>query len=125
METEQLYGPVKLQGLSRNVPLVSNVEFVVGSRPCSKGCSPGLPVSLPPQYPIFLFDLETEDKKNHLTECPLPIDNIVSGLAWSVFLSNIFYHSGQNVGDSRGAHSWVSSSALDQRETPYPPAIMC
>ena len=44
METEQLYGPVELQGLSRNVPLVSNVEFVVDSRPCSKGCSPGLPV---------------------------------------------------------------------------------
>ena len=105
METEQLYGPVKLQGLSRNMPLVSNVEFVVGSRPCSKGCSPGLPVFPSSTFPSLLFDLETEDKKNHLTECPLPIDNIVSGLAWSVFLSNIFYHSGQNFGDSRGAHS--------------------
>ena len=27
------------------------VEFVVGSRPCSEGCSPGSPVFLPPQQP--------------------------------------------------------------------------
>ena len=33
-----------------------------------------LQFSLPPQYSIFQFDLETEDKNSHLTECPLPID---------------------------------------------------
>ncbi len=30
------------------------VEFVVGSRPCSKGFSPGSPVFLPPQKPTLL-----------------------------------------------------------------------
>ena len=30
------------------------VEFVVGSRPCSEGFSPGSPVFLPPQKPTFL-----------------------------------------------------------------------
>ena len=30
--------------------------------------------SLPPQYFIFQFGLETEDKKSHLTECLLPIN---------------------------------------------------
>ena len=29
------------------------VEFVVGSRPCSEGFSPGFPVFLPPQKPTF------------------------------------------------------------------------
>ena len=29
-------------------------EFVVGSRPCSDGFSPGSPVFLPPQKPTFL-----------------------------------------------------------------------
>ena len=29
------------------------VEFVVGSRPCSKGFSPDSPVFLPPQKPTF------------------------------------------------------------------------
>ena len=30
------------------------VEFVVGSRPCSEGFSPGSPVFLPSQKPTFL-----------------------------------------------------------------------
>ena len=30
------------------------VEFVVGSRPCSEGFSPGSPVFLPPQKSTFL-----------------------------------------------------------------------
>ena len=30
------------------------VEYVVGSRPCSEGFSPGSPVFLPPQKPTFL-----------------------------------------------------------------------
>ena len=35
-------------------PGIMWVEFVVGSRPCSKGFSPGYPVFLPPQKPTFL-----------------------------------------------------------------------
>ena len=38
------------------------VEFVVGSRPCSEGFSPGFPVSLPPQKnntTKFHFDLDS------------------------------------------------------------------
>ena len=30
------------------------VEFIVGSRPCSEGFSPGSPVFLPPQKSTFL-----------------------------------------------------------------------
>ena len=30
------------------------VEFVVGSRPCSEGFSPGSPIFLPPQKSTFL-----------------------------------------------------------------------
>ena len=30
------------------------IEFVVGSRPCSEGFSPGSPVFLPPQKPTLL-----------------------------------------------------------------------
>ena len=41
------------------------VEFVVGSRLCYEGFSPGTPVFLPPQKPMlkskFQFDLETVD----------------------------------------------------------------
>ena len=42
------------------------VEFVVGSRPCSEGFSPGTPVFLTPQKPSsskFQFDLETVERK--------------------------------------------------------------
>ena len=35
------------------------VEFVVGSRPCSEGFSPGAPVFLPPQKPTFLNSKST------------------------------------------------------------------
>ena len=42
------------------------VEFVVGSRPCSEGFSPGTPVFLPLQLKTniskFQFDLETVDE---------------------------------------------------------------
>jgi len=34
--------------------LIMWVEFVVGSRPCSEGFSPGSPVFLPPQKSTFL-----------------------------------------------------------------------
>ena len=30
-----------------------SLEFVVGSGPCSEGFSPGTPVFLPPQKPLF------------------------------------------------------------------------
>ena len=41
-------GPRSIPG-----PGVMWVEFVVGSRPCSKGFSLGFPVFLPPQKPTF------------------------------------------------------------------------
>ena len=42
-------GPGSIPGL---VVICGLVEFVVGSRPCSKVFSPGTPVFLPPQSPI-------------------------------------------------------------------------
>ena len=50
------------------------IEFVVGSRPCSEGFSPGSPVFHPLQKPTFQIqipNLETVDKKNYLVEYPL------------------------------------------------------
>ena len=43
------------------------VEFVIGSRPCSEGFSPGSPVVLPPQNQHFQlqFDPESEESKCH------------------------------------------------------------
>ena len=41
-------GPGSIPG-----PGVMWVEFVVGSRPCSEGFSPGSPVFLPPQKPTL------------------------------------------------------------------------
>ena len=35
------------------------VEFVVGSRPCSKGFSPGSPVFLPPQKPTHQIPIQS------------------------------------------------------------------
>ena len=41
------------------------VEFVVSSRPCSEGFSPGCPVSLPPQKTnISRFQLDLESVPN-------------------------------------------------------------
>ena len=37
------------------------VKFVVGSRPCSEGFSPGTPVFLPPQKPTF--SIQTVDEE--------------------------------------------------------------
>ena len=54
------------------------VEFVVSSRPCSKGFTPGSPVFLPAQKPVniskFQFDPETMDEERHCgraTEVPI------------------------------------------------------
>ena len=52
------------------------VEFVVGSRPCSEGFSPGTPVFLPPQKPTFLNSNSTwkQWSKSHSvdsTEIPI------------------------------------------------------
>ena len=57
MKTEQLYGPLKLQGLSkkRATGVKCWFEFVVGSRPCSMGCSPGPPVF--PSSTIFYISI--------------------------------------------------------------------
>ena len=52
------------------------VEFVVGSRPCSEGFSPGTPVFLPPQNPTFPNPNSTwkQWSKSHAVDSPeIPI----------------------------------------------------
>ena len=51
------------------------VEFVVGSRPCSEGFSPGFPVFLPPQKPTLLNSnsIWKQWMKGHSVEMPLQI----------------------------------------------------
>ena len=51
------------------------VEFVVGSRPCSKGFSPGSLVFLPPQKSTLLnfYWIWNQWMKSHLVEMPLQI----------------------------------------------------
>ena len=44
------------------------VEFVVGSRPCSEGFSPGSPVFLPPQKPTLLNSNSTWNARTRLNE---------------------------------------------------------
>ena len=46
------------------------VEFVVGSRPCSEGFSPGSPVFLPPQKPTFLNSNSIWKARTRLNELP-------------------------------------------------------
>ena len=81
------------------------IEFVAGFRPCSKGCSPGPQVF--PSSTIFYISIRPKNRGQEEPPYGMSTANwqIVIGLAWSVFLSNIFYHSSQNVVDSRGAHS--------------------
>ena len=49
--------------------------FVVGSRPCSEGFSPGTPVFLPPQKSTLLNSnsIWKQWMKSHLVEMPLQI----------------------------------------------------
>ena len=42
------------------------VEFVVGSRPCSEGFSPGTPVFLPPEKPTFLNSNSTWNARTRM-----------------------------------------------------------
>ena len=51
------------------------VEFVVGSRPCSEGFSPGSPVFLPPQKSTLLNSnsIWKQRMKSHVVEMPLQI----------------------------------------------------
>ena len=49
------------------------VEFVVSSRPCSEGSSPGPPVFLPPQKPTFPNSIWNQWTKSHSVEVPLQI----------------------------------------------------
>ena len=44
------------------------VEFVVGSRSCSEGFSPGTPVFLPPQKPTFPNSSSTRNARTPLNE---------------------------------------------------------
>ena len=51
------------------------IEFVVGSRPCSEGFSPGSPVFFPPQKSTLLNSnsIWKQWMKSHLVEMPLQI----------------------------------------------------
>ena len=51
------------------------VEFVVGSRPCPEGFSPGSPVFLPPQKPTLLNcnSIWKQWMESHFVEMPLQI----------------------------------------------------
>jgi len=55
------------------------VEFVVGSRPCSEGFSPGSPIFLPPQKLTRLNSnsIWKQWMKSHSVEMPLPIIIII------------------------------------------------
>ena len=53
------------------------VEFVVGSRPCSEGFSPGTPVFLPPQKPTFPNSNSTWNARTPLNEL-----RELSGASW-------------------------------------------
>ena len=57
------------------------VEFVVGSRPCSEGFSPGSPVFLPPQKPTLPNSIWNQWSKSHSVEVPLQIP---------IYLFNLF-----------------------------------
>ena len=66
------------------------VEFFAGFRPCSRCCSPG-----PPVFPSStIFYVLIRPGKHAQEESPHGMSTgnkqIVTGLAWSVFLSNIF-----------------------------------
>ena len=60
-------------------PDVMWVEFVVGSRPCSEGFSPGSPVFLPPQNATLLNSNSIWEQwmKSHFVEMPLQIPTII------------------------------------------------
>jgi len=50
--------------------------FVVGSRPCSEGFSPGSPVFLPPQKPTFPNSIWNQWTKNHFVEMTVQNSNL-------------------------------------------------
>ena len=60
-------GPGSIPGLRRSHMWV---EFVVGSRPCSEGFSPGSPVFLPPQKPTFLNSNSTLNARSPSKRAP-------------------------------------------------------
>jgi len=51
-------------------------EFVLGSRPCSEGFSPGFPVFLPPQKPTFPNSIWNQWTKSHSVEMSLQNSNL-------------------------------------------------
>ena len=57
------------------------VEFVVGSRPCSEGYSPGSPVFLPPKKPAFLNSISTWNARSPLKRCS--VGKQITFYAWT------------------------------------------
>ena len=68
------------------------VEFVVGSRPCSEGFSPGSPVFLPPQKSTLLNSnsIWKQWMKSHLVEMPLQIPLLLLLLLLLLILFCVF-----------------------------------
>ena len=65
------------------------VEFVVGSRPCSEGFSPGTLVFLPPQKPTFPNSISIWNQwtNSHFVEMPLRIP-----IYLFIYLSNLLIY---------------------------------
>ena len=74
------------------------VEFVVGSRPCSEGFSPGTPVFLPPQKPTFQIPIRpgnSGEKSHSVDSTEISIHSIHSfkckGFSLSRCMTKQFY----------------------------------
>ena len=62
------------------------VEFVVGSRPCSEGFSPGSPVFLPPQKPTLPNSNSIGNSRATGLSVVLPSLNIVDLFIFIIYL---------------------------------------
>ena len=70
------------------------VEFVVGSRPCSEGFSPGSPVFPPPQKSTLLNSnlIWKQCMKSHFMEMPLQIPINSQLIVISIIVTKLFFH---------------------------------
>ena len=71
-------------GFNSRSPRHMWVEFVVGSRPCPEGFSPGTPVFLPPQKPTFP-KFENRGWKSH----PVESTKILIFFSFKVFVTDV------------------------------------
>ena len=64
---------VKLRPWTRRLKWV---EFVVGSRPCSEGFSPGYPVFLPPQKPTLQIPIRSGNEDHRINFLLAPVEGL-------------------------------------------------